>query len=306
MKTACIYHQRDLDGYCSAAVVKKWTEESEPKKEIIFIGYDYGRPLPDLREYSMVIMCDISFPGTDMLALCKAEKYVIWCDHHISAITEVEKVFKEANHPLPKGLRDTNFAACELTWKYFNIPEVKGTGETFTMPMTVKLLGEYDSWRNKDMVRWEQMIMPFQWGMRMICNSFETFPMRLLNVMEPGALMPQINEILENGEIILKYQNQSNEGLCRLTFAKKFKGLRAICLNASGTGSQTFKSVWDQSKYDIMITFYYNGHHDFFTVSLYSDKDWVDCSVLAKELGGGGHKGAAGFQVKDFREIWEK
>lgn len=303
MKTVCIYHQRDLDGYCSAAIVKKWFHETQTIKSdavhtIEFIGFDYGRPLPDLSKADKIIMCDISFPKEEMLRLHKSgPDRLIWLDHHISAINEIK--FEAKDYTLYgeiEGLRDTNFAACEITWRYL-FPDR-------AMPQTVRMLGEYDSWRNKDMVRWDQIIMPFQWGMRLLCNSFETFPMRLIN----GDIndLKEINSILEQGLLILEYQQKQNEGLCRLTFAKEFKGLRAICLNASGTGSQTFKSVWDPKKYDIMITFYYNGHHDFFTVSLYSDKPEVDCSVIAKSLGGGGHFSASGFQIKDFKDIFDK
>ena len=67
MKTACIYHSIDLDGWMSAAIVKHWylTNHSEPdtsnfdtsirsiKNMIDFIGYNYGQPIPDLTEYDI-------------------------------------------------------------------------------------------------------------------------------------------------------------------------------------------------------------------------------------------------------------
>jgi nanoRNase/pAp phosphatase (c-di-AMP/oligoRNAs hydrolase) len=34
-------------------------------------------------------------------------------------------------------------------------------------------------------------------------------------------------------------------------------------------------------------------------VSLYSTKPEIDCGEIAKSFGGGGHKGAAGFQGKE-------
>ena len=39
------------------------------------------------------------------------------------------------------------------------------------------------------------------------------------------------------------------------------------------------------------------------TVSMYSDKPDIDVSVIAKNNGGGGHKGAAGFQTDDISGI---
>ena len=45
----------------------------------------------------------------------------------------------------------------------------------------------------------------------------------------------------------------------------------------------------------MMITFSTNGKQ--WRVSLYQDgRPDVDCSVIAKKYGGGGHKGAAGFE----------
>jgi nanoRNase/pAp phosphatase (c-di-AMP/oligoRNAs hydrolase) len=42
--------------------------------------------------------------------------------------------------------------------------------------------------------------------------------------------------------------------------------------------------------------FIYDG--DQFAVSMYSEKPEVDCSVVCKKHGGGGHKGASGFTCK--------
>ena len=130
MKIVCIYHSIDLDGWMSAAIVKHWFNQQEvPNKEgedcntIDFIGYNYGQPIPDLSEYDEVIMCDISFPKEEMLNLWATKGLnFIWIDHHISAIKDMENVHENISsgaYPI-QGLRDTKFAACELTWFYMN------------------------------------------------------------------------------------------------------------------------------------------------------------------------------------------
>lgn len=43
---------------------------------------------------------------------------LVYIDHHISAIKEVEEYLNK-NVACFAGLRNTNFAACELTWNYF-------------------------------------------------------------------------------------------------------------------------------------------------------------------------------------------
>ena len=85
MKICVIFHNQDLDGWMSAAIVKHWflkTHKEDSWKcgddfmmtedpnsgyhELDFIGYNYGQPIPDLSEYDKVIMCDISFPKEEM------------------------------------------------------------------------------------------------------------------------------------------------------------------------------------------------------------------------------------------------
>ena len=82
MKTICIYHSRDLDGWMSAAIVMRWFMEqheefvvrnskdivnsntfgNDPAPELFMLGWDYGDEIPKLSDYDKVIMCDISFP----------------------------------------------------------------------------------------------------------------------------------------------------------------------------------------------------------------------------------------------------
>ena len=71
--------------------------------------------------------------------------------------------------------------------------------------------------------------------------------------------------------------------------------LRAIACNTGLVNSRLFDSVWDPEVHDVMVTFQRTPQRQW-TVSLYSTKDNVDCGAVAEAFGGGGHKGAAGFQ----------
>lgn len=279
----CIYHSRDLDGYCSAAIVKRKYPDTE------FIGYDYGQPFPWERiGNEIVIMIDVSLPMEDMRklsGLCGGQ--FTWIDHHISAINEFRNLVDRfsINAILQNGI-----AACEIAWKYFFSAK--------KMPLTVQLLGEYDTWRNADQARWENIILPFQYGMRHICNSLETFPMDLLLYIEFDK---KIGGIIETGRTILEYQKQQNAVACRNAFEAEIDGLRAICLNGGGFSSQAFESVYDEAKHDLMVPFRFDGKKWMF--SLYTTKDTVDCSQIAKARGGGGHKKAAGFQTQHLETV---
>lgn len=276
-----IYHSRDLDGYCSGAICKKRYPEAK------LIGYDYGRPIPwdEIPEGEPVIMVDVSLPMPDMLIMAeRSKRQFTWIDHHASAIKDFNEYFIENDNLIAAVLQD-GIAACEGAWKYL-FPE-------FDMPRTVKLLGEYDTWRNSDKYYWEHTVLPFQFGMRLNITNADNFPQIMLDS-ESDIASAKVVEAFMKGATVLAYQKEQNAIACRGAFEIEFKGMRAICCNGGGFNSQAFESVWDEEKYDLMMPFKFDGKK--WTFSMYTTKD-IDLSVIAKEMGGGGHKKACGFQV---------
>jgi oligoribonuclease NrnB/cAMP/cGMP phosphodiesterase (DHH superfamily) len=233
-------------------------------------------------------MADVSLPMQDMLQMARHSKYQFtWIDHHQSAMNDYVNLPDHARTQINAYLK-TNLSACELCWEYF-FEE--------TTPLFVRWLGTYDSWRNQDEEMWEKFILPFQWGARLHYKTPEDIVRALQG--SGGA----IETVLSDGNTILAYQREQNERSCRSAFEYEFDGLRAICLNIAGASSLTFESVYDEGKHDLMIPFAWNGKR--WNFSLYTTKtDSINCSVLAKKRGGGGHKGAAGFQVENLREIF--
>lgn len=51
--TGCIYHEADLDGVMSAAIVKKYF-----KGDIDLLPYNYGKEIPDVNKYDKVFVVD--------------------------------------------------------------------------------------------------------------------------------------------------------------------------------------------------------------------------------------------------------
>lgn len=281
----CIYHSRDLDGFASGAIVKLFYPDAK------LIGFDYGEKLPmdQIPSGEKIVMIDVSLPMQEMDTLAAHSGWQLtWIDHHISAIKDFEK-YTEGKENFCSAILRNGVAACELAWKHFY--------PTSEMPYAVSLLGKYDTWRNSDPKEWSEEILPFQYGMRLICNSPETFPVDLFDDRDSDVL-----KIIRNGKTIIEYQNSQNALLCkRAAFECSISGYRAICLNMGGASSQAFLSVYDESKHDVMMPFFFNGREWVF--SLYTTKPEVDCSAIAKERGGGGHKGAAGFQASSLESI---
>ena len=334
MKTACIYHSIDLDGWMSAAIVKHWFIENNIDYTIVnindqsggmygktdkatnnridFIGYNYGQPIPDLSEYDKVIMCDISFPKEEMSNIRgKKGNNFIWIDHHISAINDAKEIFKEYYETF-NGTRDTTYAACELTWQYFFPNE--------QMPEIVRLLGRYDCFGHKGTDE-EQKVLEFQYGARQCIGNYEEaykyLQFSLQGIINYDFVSENTIEdrILEQGKTIYQYlcteakQAYKNGFEIKLNVINKIPDIKElgfknasnqrnykfICINKERFNPINFGIDYHKDGYDGAACFHFDGTHWCF--SLYNDNGLVDCSQIAKQFGGGGHKGAAGFRL---------
>jgi len=304
MKTACIYHSIDLDGWMSAAIVKHWVNQQSDLTSLDFIGYNYGHSIPDLTDYDKVIMCDISFPAEEMYKLYDK---LTWIDHHISDINSVDYTIT--------GLRDIKFAACELTWKYF-FPNDK-------MPEIVRLLGRYDCFGHKDTDE-EQKVLEFQYGAREVISNYESAYRYLLrefqdvsedstftvdNIYKKGQaiysyLCTEAKQAYKNG-FEIKFEVSSNETHSVLkgynVYSADVNKYKFICINKERFNPINFGINYHKDDYDGAACFHFDGKEWCF--SLYNDNEKVNCSEIAKQFGGGGHAGAAGFRVKDINMI---
>lgn len=281
-----IHHNKDLDGHASGAICKLKYPEAK------LIGWDYKDPIPDVNQFynQDVILIDISFPMETMNQLGLVAKSVTWIDHHISAF----KDYTTSRSVLMPGLEKIiyvygpSIAACELGWSHL-FPDKP-------VPYAITLLGRYDTWRQKE-GDWEGETLPFQYYMRTVCTSAETFPIYYFEE-------NNCNKGVDLGKIILLYQEQQDMLACeRSAFEAFIDGKQVICLNTRFFSSNTLKTVYNPIKHSFMVGFEFTG--DKWSVSLRSDKPDVDVSVIAKARGGGGHKAAAGFECDTFEDIFK-
>ncbi len=291
-----IYHDKDLDGICSGAILLK----AFPTARLL--GYDYGRPFDvegNIENGEMVIMADVSMPMDIMEEIAERSGNFVWIDHHVSAHNDFVNHFGDFGLHEDGGMTElerkmvyvyeNGRAACELCWEYIIQDD---------MPEAVLLLGEYDTWRNQDEDRWNNVILPFQYGMRLDGFTPET----LVNYLDN----PINYEKILIGKSILKYQKEQNAFAMKASFDARLnlpdgQVIRCLVCNRVPSNSMSFESKWDESKYDIMVPIGFDGQR--WGLSFYTTKPSVDCSVLAKSFGGGGHKQAAGCSTDDLRKI---
>jgi len=309
MKTICLYHRIDLDGWMSAAIVKHWFKISLTKSEsyiidgtktdrggdvyhpeiIDFEGYTYGDKAPDVTGYDRIIMCDMALLKGVMEQLHEDHsKEIIWIDHHKSAIEDSEKPLKYNDL---FGIRDINFAACELTWKYFFPIE--------TMPEIVRLLGRYDCFGHKGTDE-EIKVLEFQYGARQCITNYEEAYNYLLlkdelNDSCHGAPVDITWSIHQKGKSIYEYLCTEAKQIYSNGFDLNLNGFKFIAINRERFNPINFNIDYHKDGYDGAACFHFDGTT--WAFSLYNDNGLVDCSAIAKQFGGGGHADASGFRL---------
>jgi oligoribonuclease NrnB/cAMP/cGMP phosphodiesterase (DHH superfamily) len=299
-KVLCIYHNADLDGICSAAIVYNYfydVEDASIDGNVILYGMNYGDDFPwsfvdenempeeDCVPYDKVVMVDFSLPQEDMKRLNNLVD-LIWIDHHASVIDDNKDI---------QGIRDVNYAACELTYMYFNTSLTYLDGQLIScgdIPLAIKLLGRYDVWDHSD-----RRVIPFQYGMRLY--DIGPYNSEWSDLLEPNNITnSMVQQIIDNGEIIEKYQSNLNYKytekygfIADLEFEDKL--YKVLCINRGFCNSSVVKdSILYNDSIDIVMCFVRYGEK--YRVSLYTEKD-VDVSLIAESFGGGGHKKASGF-----------
>ena len=272
-KTLVFYHGKDFDGLCSGAVVKFFI----PSAELRPINYGNEFPMEECWG-NIVYMCDYSLqPFERMIELAKTST-LCWIDHHLSAKLDYEKQGR-----IIVGLREIGTAACELTWNYF-------TKQREKPPAGIHLLSRYDTW---DL---DEAVLQFQYGMRAIQPP-------ILDANHPvwrEIIFSNLDilEVMNEGRTILRYKAYEDARTMQNSFVIDFDGLRTLCVNVGFTTSQMFEPIYNPDEHDLMLAFALTKR-GLWTVSLRSTKDHIDCSIIAKKYGGGGHKQAAGFQTKE-------
>lgn len=299
MNVHCFYHWADLDGHCSAAIVRKWCGE----RGVSFVphGVNYGDEVAwfcgegtdavaVIVDYTPEGIC----PGECLLDIKGAYgKGLVWIDHHKTALEKVGVAAESI-----EGVRDVGTAACRLAWKYFYPDDAE--------PPAVKWLGMYDVFDRTDVDIWKNVVLPFQYGMKCYETGPEAFGNeRLWLKLLDGAFGFGCDpvRIREEGEACLRYERANNRvaALSR-AYDCVFEGLTCCAMNAAG--DSLVLDAYARPEHKMRILWRFNGKTRRWQVSLYENGHAeVDCGKIAARHGGGGHAGAAGFWLVDGSDV---
>lgn len=285
-----IFHHNDADGRLSAAIVLAGAPRDEYFPLLYEMGYETRPDFSQIDPGDKVFVVDFSFKDDVFDRLRSTGAAITWIDHH--------KACADSRHLDLRGLRDftpKGPAACQLTWRYM-FPHTEA-------PPAVFYVGDYDSWAHTS---------PDSTAFYEAAKAEPALltPMGWAEWLKPSSSEGEVKEMIERGRAMIAYR----DGFC--ANARKVYGypaqlvdnrwyveggglagtkpITAYAMNLVGFGSLALGE--EINSYPLVIAYVHNGHE--IVVSLYSTNPAIDCSVIAKAFGGGGHKGAAGFRCQ--------
>jgi nanoRNase/pAp phosphatase (c-di-AMP/oligoRNAs hydrolase) len=274
-----IYHQNCMDGSAAA-----WVASQKFGKDAEYIAASDRVNLPeyvtlhtDISDVEVYIL-DFCFPRDTMLDLESKCKKLVVLDHHESVKSDIESV-KTHVYGVEKS-------GCMLAWEYF-FPESAA-------PLAIQYVSDSDTWTHT--MSDHQYVDAYIYKPEQNTDNIKYF----------DGIVSELNDKskFENIKSIGKYLHETHMNMCK-SYADKaelvnFAGYEVYAVNAPAEcRSQTGHILAMKTGTFSMCYYYIEGK---LKVSLRSVKDF-DCSVIAKEYGGGGHKNAASFFVQRHNPI---
>jgi hypothetical protein len=115
-----------------------------------------------------------------------------------------------------------------------------------------------------------------------------------------------VDALIEKGEVILAYRNGVRDSHVKRAVPCTLLGLgarfKARCVNASTLASEIGNAICKDGA-ELAVVWMYDLQKRHYYVSLRRDSDEVDVSLIAKALGGGGHRRASGFTCESLEGV---
>lgn len=262
--TVIIYHKGCNDGFGAA-----WSAWKKFGDSVEYIGEEHNQPIPKGLKGKDVYLVDFSYAKGPMEKILKIAKTLTVIDHHVSARPVVES--------LPNHVYDNDHSGAYLAWQYFHPGK--------PVPKLIQYIEDTDLWRFN--LRNTKELMA---SLDLYEFDFKVWDKLYKEFQNPKTLKKHI----EVGGIILKYEERIIEKAIYRSNVVKFEGYTAIATNSNVLTSEIGNRL---TKIMPPIGIIYCQVHGKKIVSLRGNGK-VDVSKLAQKHGGGGHKSAAGFQLK--------
>lgn len=315
-----IFYHGDMDGIVSANVLLNGivlentfiqNRKRAGSEDKVLIEFDYNKQQAidesqmNKQEHIYFVDCSPDKEILDKLINSSLGLKIFVIDHHVTRQEYLEQYFQEGKI---EGMFYNGASASLITylWREKVVKENK----------TAQDVKDYLDWYRLSKFNQDRSEIPL--GIKLV-NSWDIWdglyadaePFKI--VFESKHFKPtnkDIAEMLYNDRIttltiqkgyIMKEQMDTwaETYMERYGYEVEFEGHKFFVANLGNANSKYFGNKIKD--YDAVIPYCYNG--DVWTCSIYSDasKDF-DCAEFATRFGGGGHKKAAGFRMKNLPE----
>lgn len=281
----CIYHGGCADGFGAAYAL--WLKF--PNAE--FYAGKYGESPPDVTGKDVVIV-DFSYKKDVITELSYLARSLLIIDHHKSAYDDLKHI--EAND-------------CKRGWEYFQ-GDYAAICASQNMPCIAAI---FDMEKSGAVLAWEffhqgrrvpAVILHIQdrdlWKFelpetREIMMALYSYPMEF-KVWE--QITQNRGALAEEGRVINRYyQKNLNDALNNTKQEHMISGYSVSVCNAPYFMASDLANILCEDKPFAACYYDSDGWRNY---SLRSKENGVDVSAIAQQYGGGGHKHAAGFRIK--------
>lgn len=260
------------DGFCAAWCMRRAYPDAE------FVPVNHGESVPDIAR-RRVFVVDFCFPADQLRRLVSFNQSVAVLDHHKTAEAELHEAHAKVNDldkfwfkfaPHSSGAR--------LAWEHAAV--VANWHDIGLVPWVVRYVEDRDLWRWK---------LPYS---REINAALRLVPLDFaawdeLQFTDPDTLIPQ-------GRAVLQRDAEIVESHVRHAVPKQIGCYTVPAVNATVLMSEIGHELSKGQPFS--ATYFDDLKAGVRRWSLRSQPDGLDVGAVAKSLGGGGHRHAAGFE----------
>lgn len=288
MHTTVLYHANCPDGY--AAMFACWQHF---KDEAQYLPVFYGQPCPEIPKDHTVYIVDFSYDYDTLWQLHMAHEHLVLLDHHKSAQEDLQLLQTQIAGLYEPGEFDICFDLTEsgasLTWKYLHFgadpacsPDPHGL--EYTMPTFFKYVRDRDLW---------QFALPDSKPISLAYWMIDKDPLSIEQFAQTLDEGEGYHRIVTEGTAMQRYADSLVKEQAARALRMTLAGYEVPVVNTTTLFSEVGDYLCQQNPDDPFVAYYFDRN---------DQRQWglrsrfgFDCSIIAKQFGGGGHPGAAGF-----------
>jgi nanoRNase/pAp phosphatase (c-di-AMP/oligoRNAs hydrolase) len=273
MKRVCFYHAGCPDGFAAAWSVRRaWGGGGR------YVARSHDDPLPlEELEDALVVFVDIAVDNPQLQALSEVASHIVLLDHHVSAKLRYQSDLETVNRLEDAGHEiyfDLDHSGAVLAWHYFHPDDAP--------PALLDYVEDQDLWN------WKLV------GSEEVNAAIASYPREFEAWDALAQRSPK--DLMREGEPIVRANKMEVRRAIQKTQPILIAGERLEAVNATSNRSAIGHELAKRMAFGPAWGCVYRVSGGQVHATLYSIGD-LDVSEIATQLGGGGHRNAAGFTV---------